>query len=286
MKIAVASGKGGTGKTTFSVAFAMANRDRARLVDCDVEEPNAHLFLAGGEAARETVWASVPEVDTERCTACGACVRFCRYNALALAGAGGLIVFPELCHDCGGCVRLCSEGALEAVPVKRGTLETRIVDGGLELVTGRLEVGSPSATTVIKAAIAKESMLDRGTTILDAPPGTACSFAACVGAADHCVFVTDPTPFGLHDLELAIEAVRHLDKPFSVVINRSHGEEDLASVHCRERGIRVDLRIPESRAIAEAYSRGQGLLDALPDLEPRMRRILDLISGANEGASR
>lgn len=275
MKIAVASGKGGTGKTTFSVAMVLANRDRARIVDCDVEEPNASLFLGGSDPTIETVRAAIPKVDPERCSACGACVAFCQYNALALAGAGGLLVFPELCHDCGGCIRLCPEQALSETPVQRGTIETKIVGGDLELVTGRLEVGSPSAPTVIRAAIARTPALDRDTTILDAPPGTACSFAACMQAADHCILVTDPTPFGLHDLALAIEAIEEMSKPFSVVINRSQGPDDMASRFCRERGCRVSMRIPESRDIAEAYSRGNTLLDAVPEYRQDLRDLLD-----------
>lgn len=275
MKIAVASGKGGTGKTTFSVAFALANRERARLVDCDVEEPNAHLFLHGGEPTVETVWASVPKVDSALCTACGVCVDFCKYNALALAGAGGLVVFPELCHDCGGCVILCPTHALSEACVKRGTVESKMVGGDLELVTGRLEVGSPSAPTVVRAAIAQPAVMPRRSTILDAPPGTGCSFTACVSAADHCILVTDPTPFGLHDLELAIEAIRGLSKPFSVVINRSIGSEDMASRHCRDHGYPVLLRIPESRVVAEAYSRGESLLDAKPEMRGPLRELFD-----------
>jgi MinD superfamily P-loop ATPase len=275
VKIAVASGKGGTGKTTFSVALVLANRDRARLVDCDVEEPNAHLFLGGPEPVVETVRASIPRVDPDLCTACGACVDFCRYNALALAGAGGLLVFPELCHDCGGCIRLCPGHALSESPVLRGTIETKIVGGDLELVTGRLEVGSPSAPTVIRAAIAHEPVLNRRTTILDAPPGTACSFAACLQEADHCLLVTDPTPFGLHDLALAVEAIEEMSKPFSVVINRSLGPDDLASRHCRDKGYRVEMRIPESREIARAYSQGRTLLDAVPGIGQDLREVLD-----------
>ncbi len=275
MKLAIASGKGGTGKTTFSVALALANRDRARLVDCDVEEPNAHLFLRGEVMTTESVWASVPEVDKSKCDACGRCTAFCRYNALALAGDAGLLVFPELCHDCGGCLLVCPNQALSERMVLRGTVESRVLDGTLEVVTGRLEVGSPSAPTVIRAAIEHPPALQRHVTIFDAPPGTACSFASCVQQADHCILVTDPTPFGLHDLDLAIEAIREMAKPFSVVINRSTGDDDLASRHCHRHGLPVLLRIPESREIAACYSRGGTLLDALPSLAEPLRTLLD-----------
>lgn len=275
MKIAIASGKGGTGKTTFSVAMTLANRDRVRIVDCDVEEPNVHLFLSGEHQTTETVWASIPKVDPDLCTACGACVAFCQYNALALAGAGGLLVFPELCHDCGGCIRVCPSHALSETRVKRGTVETTIVGGDIELVTGRLEVGSPSAPTVIRAAVAGKPLTAQSTTILDAPPGTACSFAACMQAADHCILVTDPTPFGLHDLALAIEAIQNMSMPFSVVINRSTGPDDMASLYCQAHGYDVVLRISESREIAEAYSQGKSLLDVVPGIRGDFRAILD-----------
>lgn len=275
MKIAVASGKGGTGKTTVSLALALANRHRARLVDCDVEEPNAHLFLQAPPLGARDVMARVPVIDPSLCDGCGACARFCRYNALAVAGKGGAMVFPELCHDCGGCARICPKGAISEKPVRRGVLETRVIDGDLELLTGRLEVGSPSAPTVIRAAIEAEPAIPADVWILDAPPGTACSFSACVGRADHCLFVTDPTPFGLHDLELAMEAARGLSVPYSVVINRSRGENDMADAFCREHGLHVALRIPEDRAFAETYARGGTLLDWRPELAARLRTVVD-----------
>ncbi len=278
MRIAVASGKGGTGKTTFSVAFALANRDRARLVDCDVEEPNAHLFLPGEGITVRDVLASIPVIDPATCDRCGLCVEFCNYNALALAGKGGLLVFPELCHDCGGCARVCPRGAISEKPVKRGTIETRRTTSGLELVTGRLEIGSPSAPTVIHAAIESTPGSDDATTILDAPPGTGCSFAACAERSDHCLFVTDPTPFGLHDLDLAVEVARDLRRPFSVVVNRSLGDDDAATRHCREHGYRIDLRIPEDRAIAETYARGGTLLDIRPDMVAPLRALLERLA--------
>lgn len=282
MRVAVGSGKGGTGKTTFSVAFALANSDRARLVDCDVEEPNAHLFLPGEQVLARDVFASIPVIDPDACDRCGLCVQFCNYNALALAGKGGPLVFAELCHDCGGCARVCPKGAITEKPVKRGTIETRHTTSGLELVTGRLEVGSPSAPTVIHAAIASTPASDVATTILDAPPGTACSFAACAEESDYCLFVTDPTPFGLHDLDLAVQAARDLRKPFSVIVNRSQGDDDAAARHCRERGYRIDLRIPEDRAIAETYSRSGTLLDIRPDMAAPLRALLERLATGGE----
>lgn len=283
MKIAIASGKGGTGKTTVALALALANRHRTRLVDCDVEEPNAHLFLQGPVIATKDVMARIPAIDPALCDLCGACVRFCRYNALAMAGKAGPMLFPELCHDCGGCARICPKGAISEKPVLRGILETRLIGGDLELLTGRLEVGSPSAPTVIRAAIEAEPTIPAPTTILDAPPGTACSFAACVGRADHCLFVTDPTPFGLHDLELAMEAARGLSIPYSVVVNRSRSADDMAETFCREHGLRIALRIPDDRSFAETYARGGTLIDWRPELAESFQGVLDhILQGAAE----
>lgn len=281
MRIAIASGKGGTGKTTVSVALALANRDRARLIDCDVEEPNAGLFLPCPVLSTISVFASIPRVDPDLCTRCGLCVRFCNYNAMALAGQAGLMVFPELCHDCGGCLLVCPHGALSPVPVVRGEVTTSVFEGSLELVTGRLEVASPSAPTVIRAAIATPAVLpDRPFELLDAPPGTACSFATTVRSAHFCLLVTDPTPFGVHDLRLAAEALRALDIPCGVVVNRSTADDSLADDACTELGLPLLMRIPEKRAVAEAYARGGSLLDTDPAWSPRMRQLLDTIAAS------
>lgn len=285
MRIAVASGKGGTGKTTVSIALALANRDRVRLVDCDVEEPNAHLFLPGREVATTEVTASVPRVAPSLCTQCGLCVDFCQYNALAVAGPAGLMVFPELCHDCGGCVLVCPQHALSASPVARGTVTTTLHDATLELVTGRLAVGSPSAPTVIRATIRTAPLHARPVEILDAPPGTACSFATTVQAADFCLFVTDPTPFGLHDMRLALEAIRGMGLPCAAVVNRSTGLDDLAASTCAELGLPILLRIPESRTIAEAYARGGTLLGTDPTWKDRLRTLFDTIVASTSWTS-
>lgn len=277
MRIAIASGKGGTGKTTVSVALALANKDRSRLIDCDVEAPNAGLFLPGAIMQTVRIRASVPHLDPDLCTRCGLCVEFCSSNALALAGPAGLLVFPELCHDCGGCILVCPHGALSPVEVVRGEVTTTLIDGTLELVTGRLQVGSPSAPTVIRAAIGSRPHLERRHDLLDAPPGTACAFATTVRSADYCLLVTDSTPFGVHDLRLAAQALRDMGIPCGGIVNRSVEDDTLAENACRELDLPVLLRIPESRSVAEAYARGGTLLDTDPSWTERMRSLLDTI---------
>lgn len=277
MRIAIASGKGGTGKTTVSVALALANRDRARLVDCDVEAPNAGLFLPCPAMETTAIAASIPRVDPDLCTRCGLCVKFCNYNALALAGPAGLLVFSELCHDCGGCILVCPHGALSSVEVPRGEVSSSLFEESLELVTGRLQVGSPSAPTVIRAAIAARPLLGRSFELLDAPPGTACSFATTVRSAQFCLLVTDSTPFGVHDLRLAAQALRDMRIPCGVVVNRSTEDDSLAEIACREMDLPILLRIPESRSVAETYARGGSLLDTDPRWTERMRALLDTI---------
>lgn len=278
MRIAIASGKGGTGKTTVSVALALANHDRARLIDCDVEAPNAGLFLPGATIATTPIVASIPQVDPDLCTRCGLCVKFCNYNALALAGPAGLLVFSELCHDCGGCILVCPHGALSSVDVTRGEVATSVFEDSLELVTGRLQVGSPSAPTVIRAAISTRPLQERSFELLDAPPGTACSFATTVRSARFCLLVTDSTPFGVHDLRLAAQALRDMRIPCGVVVNRSSEDDSLAEIACLEMDLPILLRIPESRSLAETYARGGTLLDTDRCWAERMRALLDTIA--------
>ena len=262
MIIAVASGKGGTGKTTVAVNLARMRGAGVRLLDCDVEEPNAHLFLKGelcGEP--ETVSISVPEVDESLCDGCGECSRFCAYKALAVLNKR-VLVFPEMCHGCGGCMRVCPKGAIREVPKRIGVVET-LQAGEVTLIQGRLDVGSamsPPLIRAVKAHIPKE-----GDAILDAPPGTSCPVIATLRETDYVVLVTEPTPFGLNDLKLAVAVVRELRLPFGVVINRAGSGDDRVQDYCRDEWIPLLAEIPDDRRVAEAYSRGQLAVDALPE---------------------
>ena len=261
MILAVASGKGGTGKTTLSVNLARVLGSGVRLLDCDVEEPNCHLFLRGTAREAETVSIPVPQVDESLCDGCGECGRFCEYHAIVSFGTKPL-VFPEMCHGCGGCAKVCPKSAIRETDRRIGVVETLEADNVL-LLQGRLDVGEAMASPVIRAV---KSRLRAGTpAILDAPPGTSCPVIATLRGTDFVVLVTEPTPFGLHDLKLAVDMVRELRIPFGVVVNRMGIGDERVHMFCARQGIPILIEIPEDRRIAEAYSRGTLLVDTLPE---------------------
>ncbi len=275
MIIAVASGKGGTGKTTVSVNLARVRGDMT-LLDCDVEEPNVHLFVRGEpQGEPETVSLLVPEVDESRCDGCAACSRFCAFKALAVLDKR-VLVFTELCHGCGGCARVCPQGAIREVPKRVGVVETMRA-AGVTVVQGRLDVGVAMAPPLIRAV--KARIPKSGDAILDAPPGTACPVVATLRETDFVVLVTEPTPFGLNDLKLAVAVVRELDLPFGLVVNRADRSDDRVAVYCREAGIPVLAEIPDDRRVAEAYSRGELMVDALPEYRPLFQQLYADIAG-------
>jgi MinD superfamily P-loop ATPase len=270
MILTVASGKGGTGKTTVSVNLARVFGSPGQLLDCDVEEPNSHLFLKGKLRDREIASIQVPEVDESRCDACGECGRFCQYHAIALIGPTPLI-FPELCHGCGGCEKVCPRGAISERDRRIGVVETVETDG-VTLIQGRLDVGVAMAPPLIRAV---KSRLQRGVpAILDAPPGTSCPVIATLRGADFVALVTEPTPFGLHDLKLAVDMVKELGIPFGAIINRVGIGDDRVHTFCGEKKIPVLLEIPDDRRIAEAYSRGELVIDALPEYRSLFSTLL------------
>jgi MinD superfamily P-loop ATPase len=259
--LAVASGKGGTGKTTVSVNMARVLGSEVRLLDCDVEEPNDHLFLSGALREAETVGIPVPRVDESLCDGCGECGRLCEYHAIVSFGTKPLI-FPELCHGCGGCAKVCPKKAIHEVNKRIGVVET-VQAGNITLIHGRLDVGMAMAPPLSRAVKAR---LQSGLpAILDAPPGTACPVIATLRGTDFVVLVTEPTPFGLHDLKLAVDMVRELRIPFGVVVNRVGIGDDRVHAFCRQENIAVLLEIPEDRRIAEAYSKGSLIVEALPE---------------------
>ena len=261
MIIAVASGKGGTGKTTVSANLARSLGHDVVLLDCDVEEPNAHLFIRGDLINSEVVGIPVPKVDEGLCDGCGECGDFCAYNAIVSFGTKAM-VFPDMCHGCGGCSMVCPRKAISYFENRIGVVET-MESEGVELVQGRLDVGVPMAPPLIRAV--KRHIKPGKTAILDAPPGTSCPVISAIGGADYVALVTEPTPFGLHDLELAVEMVRELAIPFGVIVNRVGVGDDRVHAFCAREGIPVLLEIPDDRRIAEAYSRGVLVVDALPE---------------------
>jgi MinD superfamily P-loop ATPase len=261
MILAVASGKGGTGKTTVAVNLARVIGADVHLFDCDVEEPNAHLFLQGESRLREIVNIPIPMVDETLCDGCGECGRFCEFNAIVSFGDAPL-VFPNMCHGCGGCAKVCPKEAIREVDKRIGVIDT-LASGNITLFTARLDIGVSIAPPLIRAV--KSHMQDGITAILDAPPGTSCPVIATLRGADYVLLVTEPTPFGLHDLKLAVEMVRELGFPFGVVVNRIGIGDDRAHAYCNGQNIPVLLEIPDDRRIAEAYSRGKLVVDALPE---------------------
>ena len=282
MIIAVASGKGGTGKTTVAANLARACDTDVALLDCDVEEPNAHLFIKGEPCGvPEIVSIPVPEVNEALCDGCGECSRFCAYKALAVLNKR-VLVFPEMCHGCGGCMRVCPKGAINEVPRCIGVVET-LQAGEVKLIQGRLDVGVAMAPPLIRAV--KAHIPKTGDAVLDAPPGTSCPVIATLRETDYVVLVTEPTPFGLNDLRLAVAAVRELKVPFGVVVNRAGSGDERVTAYCADEWIPVLAEIPDDRRVAEAYSRGELAVEALPEYRALFQTLFEKIAGLEMTAS-
>jgi len=255
MIIAVASGKGGTGKTTVATGLVLALRDSGHKVaylDCDVEEPNGHIFLAPRYNQSEDVFIEVPEIEQDKCNLCGKCAELCVFNAL-LVTSDEVITFPELCHGCGGCLYFCPTRAVRPGRKKIGSVEQGTA-GRAVFVRGKLQVGTALSPPLVNAV--KKNRLSRGVNVMDAPPGTSCPAVATVRGADFCILVTEPTPFGLHDLALAAQMVRSIGVPCGVVVNRAGDGRGLIDNFCQQEGLPLLMKIPLSRTIAEAGSRG------------------------------
>ena len=270
MILAVASGKGGTGKTTVAVNLARVFGSDVRLLDCDVEEPNDHLFLNGSVREEETVSIPIPQVDESLCDACGECSRFCQYHAIVSFGTKPL-VFPEMCHGCGGCAKVCPKKAIREKNRRIGVIEKMLADN-ITLVQGRLDVGVAMAPPLIRAV--KARLQNGAPAILDAPPGTSCPVITALRGTDFVVLVTEPTPFGLHDLRLAVEMVRELGISFGVVVNRMGIGDERVHAFCGQEGIPILLEIPDDRRIAEDYSRGNLIVEALPEYRGSFENLL------------
>ena len=261
MIISIASGKGGTGKTTVAVNLAVSLGFDVQLLDCDVEEPNSHLFLKPEFCETKTIYAPVPEVDKEKCTLCGKCGEICQFKAIVVIGET-VLPFHELCHSCGGCMEVCPENAISEDGRELGVIQKGHCNG-IEFIHGRLRVGEAMSPPLIKKvrALTDPNKL----TIIDAPPGTSCPVIESMRNTDFVLLVTEPTPFGLHDLKLAAGAVRLLNIPHGLVINRSDMGDDQVRAYAEREDIPVLLEIPFDRKIAEAYSIGELMVAVMPE---------------------
>jgi len=272
LKIAVAGGKGGSGKTTVAVNLALSLEKPVQILDCDVEEPNVHLFLPLKDFWEEPVKVPVPIFNQEKCTLCGKCSSFCQYHAIAQLPSR-LIFFQELCHGCGGCRLVCPVEAISEAERTIGVVRGGKVKDGLSLVYGLLNVGEPRASPLVEAV--KKRAEEASTVIIDAPPGTSCPVIAAISGVDHLILVGEPTPMGLHDLALMVEVAEKLGLSFSVVVNKAGLADGGLEKFCRERKIPILLEIPYSRRIAELYSRGVPLVEGIPEWRERFREAFE-----------
>ena len=268
MVISVASGKGGTGKTTVAVNLALSIPN-VQLLDCDVEEPNAHIFIKPAIKSKVPVSIPVPEIDKSKCNFCGKCQKVCAYNAIAVLKKD-VLVFKELCHGCGACAYLCPEKAIREVQRVIGIVEIG-AKGDLQFAHGKLNIGEAMAPPLIRAV--KKYINPTRTVIIDAPPGTSCPVIESIKGSDFCILVTEPTPFGLNDLILAVEVVRKIKIPFGVIINRSDLGNKETENYCEKEKIPILMKIPFKKEIAMAYSKGNIIVEALPEYKKEFQEL-------------
>ena len=277
MRIAVSSGKGGTGKTTVATNLAVTASRAGRSVgylDCDVEEPNGALFLKPQVTETRPVNVSIPKVDIDKCNGCDQCGKICQYNAI-IAMNKQVLIFPELCHGCAGCWLVCPTGAITESHRQTGQLNLGMA-GDVHCIGGLLNIGEAMSPPLIRAA--KDASPDADLTILDVPPGTSCPVIESIRGSDFVLLVTDPTPFGLHDLRLAVDMIRTLDLPCGVVINRAGGAFRQVHEYCEQTGVEILQEVPDDRRIAEAYSRGELAAEAIEEYGPLFERLLEKVT--------
>jgi MinD superfamily P-loop ATPase len=275
MRIAVASGKGGTGKTTIATSLALSLAEfeiPPIFLDGDVEAPNAHLFLNPAFEQLQEVAIQIPQVDESKCTCCGKCAEACQYHAIVMMGKKTL-VFPQLCHGCGSCARVCPEHAIHETPQVIGVLERGPARSSIVFARGLLNIGEPMAVPVIRQLKRWVEPRPGQFEIVDAPPGTSCPVVESMRGADFILLVTEPTPFGLHDLRLAVQVAHELKIPMGVVINRDGMGDKQVNEFCQSEGLPILMRVPFERAIAEGLAKGKPLVDIHPEYVERFQQL-------------
>jgi MinD superfamily P-loop ATPase len=274
--IAIASGKGGTGKTTIATNLARYVADsgeKVQYLDCDVEEPNGHIFLKSKIDLTKQVTIDVPEVDSKKCTGCGKCGEICQYSAI-ICIKENVLTFEQLCHSCGGCMRVCPADAIKSRPLHIGDIELGKA-GNVDFISGKLCIGNVRTPSLIKEV--KKNIKQDCVAIIDVPPGTSCPVVEAVRRADFVLLVTEPTPFGLNDLKLAVDLVRKMCLPFAVVINRYAIGYEEVDKYCGLENIDIVMKLPDDRRIAEAYSTGQMIVDVLSEYKKEFSKLYEYI---------
>ena len=284
MKIAIASGKGGTGKSTVAtnLSYLLSKKyDNVALLDCDVEEPNCHIFLKPEFNYVEDSFVTVPQLDITKCVGCGKCANVCEYNAIAFA-KGKVLIFDDLCHGCESCILVCPNNALTKTGRKVGVVESGIV-GNLKFIQGKSRIGEAMSPPLIKAVKnLGDKIYSDSIQILDCPPGTSCPMITAIDGVDFVIMVTEPTPFGLHDLDLAVEVVKKIGLPFGVVINRSEVGNTLIEDWAKDKNINILAKIPNDRKVAECYSKGCLILEEMSEFQKYFEPLLEICKGGRK----
>lgn len=275
MILSVASGKGGTGKTTIAVnlALSLEKTHDVQFLDCDVEEPNAHFFLKPRLLENRVVSIPIPEIIEEKCTYCGKCAEVCAYHAIAVL-KDTVLVFPELCHGCGGCSLLCPEEAIKEKGQRIGIMEFGS-SNSIHFIHGKLDIGQAMSPPLIREI--KKNINPARVVLIDAPPGTSCPVIEAVKASDFSLLVTEPTPFGLNDLKLSVETLKEMHIPFGVVINRAGVGDSGVEDYCQKQGIPLLMTLPMDRDIAVAYSEGKSIIETKPAYREKFLELFEKI---------
>ena len=277
MIISVASGKGGTGKTTIATNLALSITN-TQILDCDVEEPNSHIFIKPEIKNKEPISIPVPKVDESKCDGCGRCQEVCVYNAIAVVNKK-VLIFPELCHGCGSCSYFCPRDAIKEVNKEIGYVELGN-KRDLQFAHGKLNIGEMMAPPLIKAV--KKYINPTRVNIIDVPPGTSCPVITAIKGSDFCILVTEPTPFGLNDLILAVEVLRKLSIPFGVVINRSDLGDKKTDDYCYQENMPIFMKIPFKKEIASCYSKGETIVESFPEYRKQFCNLFETVKGIIE----